>query len=267
MKRIVMLALVLITVGACSTHLTDSTAEQAIASNSLIDQRSDAVRVEAISQASGSTEAIVRAVIAGTRLDLKMRKFDNGWSWEAVETKGGNFVTTDVAMAELRENQRQQRAVRWASEHLLEYADSAKAVNIYVNSLPSSTIMGIREGWFKMRELSVRGAKSGNWTEAQRRDRIKMFSEPAMDAWGQEVLMAFDEASQMATFLSVGPDEAKGTEDDVVCVAAGQRVWSAPDERQIWEYQRTWRLPEHLGKAVAPYLEKGDRVEFSKGQK
>jgi hypothetical protein len=41
-------------------------------------------------------------------------------------------------------------------------------------------------------------------------------------------------------------------------------TWSPPDERVIWEYRKTWRVPEYLDKAVASYVEKGDHVEFSK---
>jgi hypothetical protein len=262
MKIAIVVAATLVASG-CNRGLTNGDAQQAIVAHPLI-EAADNVKVEAISQESGKTEAIVRASIGDARLNLKLRRYDKGWTWEAVETKAGGWIAPDEAIKQIRDQQRQARALQWAAEHGAKYSDSVKAVLVYVDSLPSGSKIGLQEGWFLMREFSVKGAKIGNFSENERQERIKKFSEPAIDAWGNEVLMSFSESDRTATFVSAGLDKKKGTEDDIVCVAVGQQVWSPADERLVWRYRKTWRVPEGLETVIKPLLEAEDQMEFAR---
>jgi hypothetical protein len=69
----------------------------------------DDIAVDAVSL-SGPNQAIVRATLLGQITNLKLRRFDSGWTWEFVETKTGGWMPPETAMREVREPARQKRA-------------------------------------------------------------------------------------------------------------------------------------------------------------
>ena len=77
---------------------------------------------------TNATEAIVRATIAGTTTNLKLRRFDTGWTWEFVETKAGGWVAPDVAVGQIREEQRTIAAAAWAEQNKAAYTRTAKTI-------------------------------------------------------------------------------------------------------------------------------------------
>jgi hypothetical protein len=116
--------LALASLSACgSKELTRDEAKSVIQKHSLI-RPTDNVAVDAISSTS-PTEAFVRASFAGSTTNLKFRRFDTGWTWEFVETKTGGWVAPDVAIGEIRENNR-QAALKWAQEHKEPYVKTAQ---------------------------------------------------------------------------------------------------------------------------------------------
>jgi hypothetical protein len=94
----------------CSRGLSHDEALRVISGHKAL-RASDNVSVDAISSTSAS-EAIVRTTIAGETLNLKLRKFDTGWTWEFAETKGGGWIAPDVAIAQVREIRRVEAAGR-----------------------------------------------------------------------------------------------------------------------------------------------------------
>lgn len=86
---------------ACSQSLTTGKAEKALRESPLL-QGGAALEVIAVSQEAGRNEAIVKARIDGIPLNLKFRKYDQGWSWEFVETRGGLWISPELAMGQVR---------------------------------------------------------------------------------------------------------------------------------------------------------------------
>ncbi len=99
---VTMLVLCSCILAGCSRGLTSDEAKRVIEQNKILAYHS--VSVEAIS-ASSQTEAIVRATIGGaSTVNLKLRKFDKGWIWESVETKGGSWMDPGLALTPLIES-------------------------------------------------------------------------------------------------------------------------------------------------------------------
>lgn len=262
-KALVASALLLTAIGCGDGKLTAAAAEESIRRHQAFPSELP-IEIQGISQADGAREAIVRTKLGESTLNLKLRQFDTGWTWEAAETKGGTWIDAATATAQVIEEARRERALAWAKPPLDEYRRTADAMSWYFNSLPSGTSMGLAEGWLFMREVGIRGAQIGNWSAEERKERIKRYSEPAIDVWGSEVVMDFDEGKRIATFVSAGPDKAPGTPDDLLVTAVGRKSWSEMDNRIIWEYNRTWLLPEGLEEAISKYREPGDTIQTSR---
>lgn len=124
----------LFSVLACNRGLSRDEALRSINTHSTI-RTTDDVTIDALSQ-SGPNEAIVRATLLGRTTNLKLRRFDSGWTWEFVETKVGGWIPPETAMAELREPDRQKRATAWADAHRAEYTRTAWALHILAIYVP-----------------------------------------------------------------------------------------------------------------------------------
>jgi hypothetical protein len=88
--------------------------------------------------------------------------------------------------------------------------------------------------------------------------------QPAIDAWGNEVLLHFDSKTRTATFVSTGPDGRKGTSDDVICLAVGGKNWDDFYHEVMWDYVKQWTLPEGLQSAVDKAVKERKTSRFSK---
>lgn len=125
--RLLIPAVVLFLASGCARGLDHDEAKRVIEQNALIKPAADNVTVDAISSTS-PTEAVVRTTIAGNNLNLKFRRFDKGWTWEFVETKAGGWIAPDVAMGQIREEQRTTAVADWAEKHKAAYAATARKV-------------------------------------------------------------------------------------------------------------------------------------------
>lgn len=284
MRSVVVLALAIVTFG-CGGGLTAKQAETVINANSSIRPNSDAVRVEAISQEAGRNEAIVRATIGGSTLNFKLRKYDTGWQWEFVETQGGTWIAPNIAIAEVREKNRQPRVAAWARQNSDAYAKTLEVLDDYSDNLPFlpakpfTVVEWLNERHFEAKILGdmyvglTREVTAGKhpFVVADQKAALAagmarvaaLGDDSAKDAWGNEILLNFNGDERSAVFLSPGPDKVKNTDDDVICVAKGEKTW---DEGERWVYRKTWRLPEGLDSVVQPYLTEKKRgsVEYAK---
>ena len=52
-------------------------------------------------QPESEAEAIARVAIDGHVLNLKFRRYDDGWRWEFAETKAGGWIAPDVVAQQL----------------------------------------------------------------------------------------------------------------------------------------------------------------------
>lgn len=235
---------------ACARGLSHAQAQRVIESNPLVNPSADHVVVDAISLSS-DTEAIVRATIADQTINLKFRRYDTGWTWEFMETKGGGWIAPDQGVGQIRESNRQLRIVQWFAKNEEAYRKTIEVIDAYTGLLGTTFVdPRTEENWRSVRKLTHK-----NPTET--------------DAWGSEVLVRFvdDERAVLflkkVVFLSSGPDKQKGTDDDVVCVATGRRTVEY-DER-IWTYDLSWVVPEGLRSIVSSHVTKTfASVEYSK---
>jgi hypothetical protein len=85
--------------------LTSADARRLIVLHPWLNEATDDVDVESVSQKPGEAEAIVRAAIAGSSFTLSMRRFDTGWRWEAVVRPSGERIDPEQAIVEIRDRQ------------------------------------------------------------------------------------------------------------------------------------------------------------------
>jgi hypothetical protein len=178
------------------------------------------VVVDAI-PSSSQTEAIVRATIAGETTNLKFLKSDTGWTWEFVETKGGEWIAPDLGIGQVREADRQRRIVDWVRKNQDSYRKTIEVIGAHTEHL-STTAAEPRAvaDWLKVRtfaddsllaRLNV-GARIG----VDRKYVEALISPTATDARGSEVLVRFADDGRRL-FQNNGPDKQLGTDDDIIC--------------------------------------------------
>ncbi len=250
---------------ACNSKLSSAEAERVISANPKA-LEIGSVRVEAVSQADGSNEAIARVALGDTKLNAKLRQYDKGWEWEFVETTAGTWLPPERVIAELSEQQRLKRATAWANERAAQYQQTIAAMDAYSGNLPRppEAAFNIIE-WDKRRKMSA-SAYRNIAPSAERTKTAESLESPAVDAWGNEVLLNFDSSTRTATFVSMGPDKQKGTPDDVICVSKGYRNWDDFYDKVLWDYRKTWRVPEGLQGAIDRAVEEPEdrKAEFSR---
>ena len=250
---------------ACSKQLSASEAERVIAA---YPKASDlgVVHVEAISQADGSNEAIVRVGFGETRLNAKLRRYDKGWEWEFVETKAGTWLSPDRVIAEIHEQERLKRAIAWANERLSQYEATIAAMDRYSDNMPRRTDRDFSVAeWYRLRKMMADLHRSFS-PHPQQHKTVESLEKPAIDAWGNEVLPHFDSKARTAMFVSKGPDGRQGTPDDVTCLVVGGKNWDDSRQEIMWDYVKRWTLPEGLQSAVEKAIEEPEdrKAEFSK---
>ena len=256
MSRQILLSIcvfITVSVVACSRGLTHDEAKTVIERNGLAGrQRLTGFPVHAL---------MVRATIRGRTANLKFRRFDKGWTWEFVETKAGGWIATDIAIGQIREEDRSAAASVWADQHKAAYVSTASAINILTIYVPNPTDGLDVMTWMKQRR---RFAEFFKKRPDGPQDRVVVLANdhPA-DAWGSELLANFDSNNNAALILSTGPDKIKGTEDDLVCFSKFRR--DIEDGRMVWARDKTWKLPEGLGSVVEPFTDKQtDKIEYTK---
>lgn len=268
-----------VALSTCSKDLTRDDAKRLIASNSLI-RSGDDVSIEAISSSS-PTESIIRARIAGTATNLKFRRYDSGWVWEFVETKAGGWIAPDMAMAQIRETNRQPRIVEWAAKTSTDYLKTLLMIDRTTNSLPALDSMTFSvAGWLEMRRkmadilqhVDDEWKRNPNSFPGLTADRVAMNDEEVVqlnnletpDAWGHPVLGNFELGDHKAAIVSLGPDGQQSTPDDVICIVTGSKLYE--DGRYLWRYRKHWQVPEGLQNAMADYVstKAGGTVEYAK---
>lgn len=254
--RLLITVLALTIASGCARGLDHEEAKRVIEQDALIKPAADNVKVDAISSTS-PTEAVVRATIADNNLNLKFRRFDKGWTWEFVETKAGGWIAPDVAMGQIREEQRAAAALAWAAQHKDGYAVTAEKVyliSLYYVPSPADTPATMD----KMRKV-VMGllTPSKEVLEVLTSDRV-------LDAWGSEIAVKLDAKNNGGWLLvSPGADKRVGTADDLLCLNTFLEGYERG--RTVWNQSRTWTVPEGLGSVVEPHLDKrSDRMEISK---
>lgn len=202
----------------------------------------------------------MRATIAGATTNLKFRRFDTGWTWEFVETKAAGWIAPDVAIGQIREEQRLVAAKAWAEENEASYAATAKTMwYVTIYHVDNPTVLETPGAGKRMREVMVNYAKG----RPDMQDRLPVIqSDRWTDAWGGDIEVAFD-GNVSWQITSPGADKKKGTDDDLLCLITFRRGYE--DGRQVWEQDRTWRVPENLDGMLKPFFgRRPDKVEQSK---
>jgi len=258
---------------ACSKRLSANEANRLVAAHPLA-KGLEPIATEAISTAS-DTEAITRTKIGDAVVNLKFRRYDTGWMWEFVETKGGGWIAADEALKTFQEAARQKRVDAWVTKNGDAYHQTVATMDAYSDNMPRRTDWELSfQRWQYLRnfwvESSKRLAADPELKDEERRKRllnsVERNSKPAHDAWGQEILIHFDDRQRRATFLSTGPDRIQKTPDDVVCLVTGQRAWDSSYEKVLWDYTKQWWLPEGLQSAIDKAIDTPEnrKAEFSK---
>jgi hypothetical protein len=250
---------------ACSKQLSATEAERVITAYPKVSDVGGA-KVEAISQADGSNEAIVRVDLGDTKLNAKLRRYDKGWQWEFVETTGGTWLSPDRAIAEIYEQQRMKRATAWANERASKYEATILAMDRYSENMPRRTDWDFTVAeWDRLRKHSAQIYRTIS-PSPERTKIAESLERPATDAWGKEVLLHFDDQTRTAAFVSTGPDAEKSTPDDVICLVVGGKHWDDFYDKVMWDYVKYWTVPEGLQPAVDKAVEdrKNRKSNFSK---
>jgi len=245
-------------VSACSRGLTRDEAMSAISRNSLI-RPSDTIAVDAISATSDS-EAVVRASVGGQTTNLKLRRFDTGWTWEFVETKAGGWISPDIFLGEVHERERVQAAASWATKHSPAYTSSARTVwLVSVYHAPGPIERANPDRWRSWNKTALE-----IWRERpDGKDRVAVLSGgPILDAWNNEIAVDLVERSTDVVVRSSGLDKTPGTADDILCLVVFRRDFE--DERLVWAKDRSWTVPEGLNVVVGEALGKRDSITFSR---
>jgi hypothetical protein len=255
---------------ACSNKLTSEEAQRVVAAYPKAAEAGTII-VDGVSQGDGATEAIARVAIGDSHFNAKFRRYDKGWQWESVETNGGMWLAAERAVADVSEQQRVKRAAAWAAERAPQYETTIAAMDLYgdTGNMPRRTDWNFTiVEWQRLRAMAAHAYRTFSPTP----ERLKIaeaHSNPAKDAWGHEVLLNFDNSKRQATFLSVGPDGVKGTDDDVISLVVGRKNWDDDYDKIMWDYTKTWRLPEGLQPVLDKVIEKPEnrKAEFSKAVK
>jgi hypothetical protein len=254
------------TFAACgSNKLSTAEAERVIAQYPKIADVG-ASRVEAVSQAEGSNEAIVRVALSDARFNAKLRRYDSGWQWEFVETTAGGSMPPDRAIADLYEGQRLKRAAAWAKEHASQYESTISAVDRYSENMPRRTDWAFTViEWNLLRKGSAEAYRTFS-PSVERAKIADSLETPASDAWGSEILLNFDGNARRATFVSNGADGTKGTADDVICLVIGAKAFDDFYDKVMWDYTKVWKLPEGLQSAIDAVVKEpaNRKAEFSR---
>ena len=137
-QHVLLITLPMVILAGCSRALTTEEAKRTVQSSSLL-RPTDSVAIDALSPTS-DTESVVHATINGRSLNLKFRRFDKGWTWEFVETRAGGWVAPDIAVAQIREEDRTVEAKKWADANNSDYASTAKTIDILNLFLPNPTM-------------------------------------------------------------------------------------------------------------------------------
>ena len=208
----------------CSGKLSTSEVERVIAAYPGVSDVGP-VKVDAVSQGDGSNEAFVQVALGEVRLNAKLRRYDKGWQWEFVGTKAGTWLSPEVPLNEMREGQRMKRALAWANERASQYEATIAAVDGYSEFMPrlTSQPFDVLE-WTSNRKFMAKTLRLVA-PSPERSKILESYGKPAIDAWGNEVLLNFDSSSRTATFVSTGPDGQNGTPDDVLCLVVGTKKW------------------------------------------
>jgi hypothetical protein len=240
--------------GGCARGLDHQEAKRVIEQNALITPAADHVVVDGISPTS-ATEAVVRARLADNTLNLKFRRFDRGWTWEFVETKSGGWIAPDVAMGQIREQQRADAAAAWAAGQKDTYAATAKnvyLVTVYHVDNPTLTANPVAKKQFTRGLIAL--FSKGKDPESRQRLAV-MTSDRVLDAWGSEIRETFDPKNNGEWLvLSPGADRQAGTADDLSCLNTFTQGYE--DGRMVWNHFRVWSVPEGLGSVVEPLVDK-----------
>ena len=122
------------------------------------------------------------------------------------------------------------------------------------DNLPRKPEWDLHLGWLRVREGSADKLRKYRPSSVERDASIKRYLEAAHDSWGCEILVGFDESDRTATFVSNGPDKKKGTNDDVICMAKGLREWDTLYDAAMFNYYKSWLVPEGLSAVTGPYL-------------
>lgn len=245
-------------VAGCSRGLTREAAKNVIEHNEQI-RSSDRVSVDGISSTS-PTEAVVRATIAGATTNLKFRRFDTGWVWEFVETKAGGWISPDVAIGQLREEQRNVAATAWANENRDSYAKTARTmylVSVYHVPNPAQ-----RERYTEFLKLKKMLLGLGTGRAGSEEAQAVLATDSWRDAWGSDIQFAASHKDSSILLSSRGPDKVSGTNDDVTCLNVFTRGYE--DGRQVWHRGRHWTVPEKLGDVLEDFDQESDKLEYSK---
>jgi hypothetical protein len=179
-----------------------------------------------------------------------------GWQWEFVETSGGAWLSPERAIAELYDQQRMKRAIAWADERTSQYEATIAAMDGYAENMPRRTDWDFTVAeWDLLRKTSAKAYRT--FSPSPERTKIaESLEKPAIDAWGNEVLLHFESKTRTATFASTGPDGQRGTPDDVICLVVGGKNWDDFYNKIMWDYVKQWTLPEGLQPAIDKAVKK-----------
>jgi hypothetical protein len=216
--------------GACGRGLDRDEAKRIVQDSPLI-RPTDNVAVEAMS-ALNDAETVVRTTIAGKPTNLKFRRFDTGWKWEFVETNSGGWIAPEVAISQIREEQRAVAAAKWAAENAAPYAATAKTmyyVSLY--HVPNPSELANFEMWKKLTAGIVDMAKR----RPDMQDRLPVLTADRWsDAWGSDIAARYDGKDGSTVLVSFGPDKIQGNEDDLICLNTFRRDYE--DGRMVWQH-------------------------------
>lgn len=247
---------------ACSRSISTDDALQAVRRHALF-KPADRISVDAVSHQAGSTEAIAKTSINGNTYNLKLRRYDTGWTWEFAETKGGTWVSPDVMMTGLREEERATRVQKWVKEEGARYAEAARLLDHFSHDLPRRPDHPFSEEmWDVIRRVAEKYMRAEKDPNEYQKLSIRLIDD-RRDPWGTEMILRLDAAKRTGYFASAGPDKKLGTKDDLICVRTGRKEWDGEHEKVLWNYYRTWIAPEGLNGLLADYVDPshGENIE------
>jgi hypothetical protein len=244
--------------------------DAATATNAIKHHRSilptDSVSVQAISQPTPEGEAIVKTSIDGTVYNLKLRRYDTGWQLEFAETKSGSWIDADVIIVAEHEKQRAARATEWAAKNKDQYRQTAALLVRLSSGLPRRPDRDLSLGWLEGKAWEEGMIKSSKRPPEEKQRLLKDYIVDPPDAWGTPTKSNFDSGSRVATFLSAGPNKKLGDNDDIALVNVGRQEWDASYRTTLWNYYKSWVMPEGLDDVVAGNVDTshGGRIESRK---
>lgn len=249
----------------CSRRLDAEAANQIVLTTAGM-KASDNVATTAISQ-SGENEAIAKTTVNGAEMTLKFRRYDNGWRWESAETKVGAWLAAAETVKQIREDDRRLAAKKWAEANKAQYEKTVRILDEFSRLLPRRTDESLEiSTWIDRKkkfakivaDLRAEQARSGKILEPSKSLLPEDPAAPVFDAWGSELLLHFDSSARIATFLSVGLDKKKGTADDVIVQAVGERAWDDFHDEIMFNYSKRWQVPEGLEDATRAAADKDE---------